>query len=155
MDAGASQLDDLVAEGFEGGEVEFLGTVVVEIVGCDGAGLEAVGADDLPGGVVADDEVVADFVEGVLVEFCAIGIGEAFMELKIEDLEAEFLGGLNICCGPCEADVVSRGDSARLLELCRGVSGFVHVGETVGGVRYEIANAGLRTREAGAVGSDG
>ena len=68
MDAGSSQLEDFRAPGFKGLEVEFLFAVVSKVPSCGGSGLESVGAYDVVGFLVEDDQMLADSVVSILVK---------------------------------------------------------------------------------------
>ena len=68
MDAGSSQLEDLRAPGFKDLEVEFLFAVVSKVSSCSGSGLESVGAYDVFGFLVADNQMLADSVVSIPVE---------------------------------------------------------------------------------------
>jgi len=72
------------------------------------ARLHAVGADDRPGRVLGDDQVVADRVEPVLVEPGGMGLLEPLAQLQVEHLEAQPL---------------------RLLELGLDLGGVGHAGD--------------------------
>ncbi|GAA3073129.1 hypothetical protein GCM10020254_16190 [Streptomyces goshikiensis] len=106
MYAGAADLDEVGADGGEGGEVEF--ALGVEAAGHGGAlgGQQPVGADDLLGLFLDDEEVVAVRVEGVGVE-ARLGAVEAGAELSGEDGVAQPLGGADLVLVTGEADRVA------------------------------------------------
>ncbi|GHD63210.1 hypothetical protein GCM10010336_19890 [Streptomyces goshikiensis] len=108
MYAGAADLDEVGADGGEGGEVEF--ALGVEAAGHGGAlgGQQPVGADDLLGLFLDDEEVVAVRVEGVGVE-ARLGAVEAGAELSGEDGVAQPLGGADLVLVAGEADRVAGG----------------------------------------------
>lgn len=101
MDAGSAQLEDLGAQGFKDLKVEFLFAVVSKVPFCGGSGLEPVSADDVFSFLVGDDQMFADLVVSILVEMRQVRMVEAFVQFHIENLEAEFLGGLDfgLCVG--------------------------------------------------------
>ena len=101
MDAGSAQLEDLRAQGFKDLKVEFLFAVVSKVPSCGGSCLEPVSADDVFGFLVGDDQMFADLVVSILVEMRQVRMVEAFVQFHIENLEAEFLGGLDfgLCVG--------------------------------------------------------
>ena len=92
---GASGLDELIPQRAQAGHVEL--AVGVPAAGPLG-GLRRqhpVGADDLAGGVVADDQVIAEVVE--LVDVPAVhGAGQVGAELAGEDVVAQSLRGRDL-----------------------------------------------------------
>lgn len=92
VDTGAAEFDHLGAHGLEGEEIEFDGAVVTEVLGGADAGLESVGSNDGTGLGFADDEVVADRVEGVRIKPTGVGGLKTLVQLQIKDLEAQGLG---------------------------------------------------------------
>ena len=101
MDAGSSQFEDLRASGFKDLKVKFLFAVISKVLSCGVSGLESVGADDVFSFLVADDQMFADSVISISVEMRQIRVVEAFVQFHIENLETEFLGGLDfgLCAG--------------------------------------------------------
>lgn len=55
--------------------------------------MHAVSADNFAAGAVFDDEVIAEEVEGILVETGVVRGSKALAQLDIEDFEAEAAGG--------------------------------------------------------------
>ena len=98
LNAGSAQLEDLGSPGFKDLKVEFLFAVVSKVPSSGVSGLEAVGADDVFGFLGADDQMLADSVVSILVEMRQVRMVEAFVQFHIENLEAEFLGGLDFGC---------------------------------------------------------
>lgn len=98
MDAGSSQFENLRAPGFKDLEVEFLFAVVSKVLSCGGSGLESVGADDVFGFLVADNQMLADSVVAIPVQMCQVRMVEAFVQFHIENLEAKLLGSLDFGC---------------------------------------------------------
>ncbi len=105
VDAGAADLDEIVADGREAGEVEL--ALRVEPSGYPGPvrRQQAVGGDDLVRGGLADQQVVAVGVERVAVE-TGFGAFEAGAELTGEDLVAQALGSADVLLAGGEADPV-------------------------------------------------
>lgn len=103
MDAGAADLDEVVADRGEPGEIEL--ALGIEASGDPGAvGREQpVGADDLTGVRLTDQEVVAVRVQGVYVQ-ARLGAVEPGSHLPGEDLVTQPL------CGPYVLLVAGEGD---------------------------------------------
>lgn len=108
VDAGAADLDQVVADRAEAPEVEL--AVGVEASGGPGAvgRQQAVGADDLAGGLLAYEEVVAVRVEGVAVQ-AGLGSVEAGAQLFGEDEVAQALRGPYVVLVAGEGDDVAGG----------------------------------------------
>lgn len=94
VDGRAAQFEDGGADRVIGSKVELLLTVVTKLLSGRDTGLQAVGSDDFAAGAVFDDEVVAEKVEGILVETGTPGGGKAFAHLDVKDFEAKAAGGL-------------------------------------------------------------
>ena len=57
------------------------------------AGLQSVCADDIGGGLMFDDEMIANGIEGVFVQAGRVGLFKPFVQFEIEDLKAQRLCG--------------------------------------------------------------
>ena len=117
-DAGAPDFDALLLDGGgEGGEVEFAGGIKAATHAGHFQGLHAVGADDLAGVVVADEQVMEGGVEGVQVALGDLGGFESLAKFQIKDLVAEaedfveFARILGEGDGVAAGGVVPRGDA--------------------------------------------
>jgi len=109
MDARAAQLDYFRAQRLEDRKLKLLGAVITQMRCCIAAGLQTIRADNLTGGQMLDQEVIANGVEGIFVTAGGAGRGEAFVELQVEDLEAQHLCGadfIGVSSEPCR--VLSR-----------------------------------------------
>lgn len=107
VDAGAADLDEVVPDRFETGEVEL--ALGVEASGDAGAfgRQQPVRRDDLAALRLPDQEVVAVRVEGVAVQ-ARFGAVQPGAELGGEDLVAQALGGAYLRLVNGEADTVAR-----------------------------------------------
>src|SRR5689334_12847187 len=81
----STQLNDLAAQGFKWIKFEFLSGIIAAICRGVDAGLQPVSPHDLAAGQMFHDQVVADFVEGILVETGEIRFLKAFVQFEIED----------------------------------------------------------------------
>lgn len=106
VDAGPSDLDEVGADRGEGREVELAFGVEAAGDGRALRGQQPVGADDLLGLFLDDEEVVAVGVEGVGVE-ARLGAVEAGAELSGEHQVAQALGGAHLVLAAGEADGVA------------------------------------------------
>jgi hypothetical protein len=84
VDTGASEFDDFRAPRLKGVKFKFLRAVIAEFRRRVHAGLQTIRPDNLARRTMLDDEVVAHGVERVFVEAAGVGLGEAFVELKVE-----------------------------------------------------------------------
>ena len=109
MDAGPSQLEDLRAPRLKDLEIEFLFAVVSKVPSCGDSGLEAVGAYDASGFLVADDQMLADWIVSILVQMRQIRMVKAFVQFHIENLKTKLLGGLDFGRRDGQFASVSRG----------------------------------------------
>lgn len=136
MDAGAADLDEIGADRGEGGEVEL--ALGVEPAGDGGAlgGQQPVGADDLLGLLLDDEEMVAVRVEGVGVQ-AGLGSVEAGAELAGEDLVAQPLGGAYLVLVAGEADGVV-GVAGRAAGAARGAAAGTAAGVTAAGTAAAV-----------------
>lgn len=107
VDAGAADLHQVVPDGGEPGEVELALGVEPSRDGGPVGRQEAVGADDLAGALLPDEEVVAVRVEGVDVE-AGLGAVEPGAEFTGEHLVAQPLGGADVLLVAGEPDDVTR-----------------------------------------------
>jgi len=57
------------------------------------AGLQSVCADDIGGGQMFNDEMIANGIEGVFVQAGRVGLFKPFVEFEIEDLKPQGLRG--------------------------------------------------------------
>ena len=96
MNTGASQLDHLLAKRLEDLELELLRTVVAAMGRRVAAGLQSVCADDIGGGQMFNDEMIANGIEGVFVQAGRVGLFKPFVEFEIEDLKPQRLRRANI-----------------------------------------------------------
>ena len=109
MDASSSQFQDLPAPRLKDLEIEFLFAVVSKALSCGGSSLESVGADNVFGFLIADDQMLTDLVVSILVEMRQIRMVKAFVQLHIENLETQLLGGLDFGRRDGQFAGVSRG----------------------------------------------
>ena len=91
-DTGPSELDHFSPGEFERSEIEFPLAVVPALMRGGGPRLETVSADGGPGLAFAHEEMIADFIELVLVDSSGEGAGQAFVQFKVEDFVAQALG---------------------------------------------------------------
>lgn len=107
VDAGAADLDEVVADRGEPGEVEL--ALRVEASGDPGPvrRQQPVGGDDVPGGGLTDQQVVAVRVEGVAVQ-AGFGPFQPGAELPGEHQVAQALCGAYVVLAGGEGDPVGR-----------------------------------------------
>ncbi len=86
--------------------------------------MQTIGADDVARARVLDEEMIAALVKLIGIKATEIGGIEAFVELKIEDLEAQALGGDDVDGVAGQPDGVAGG--ARSMRP-RGLGKRVHV----------------------------
>lgn len=85
VDAGAAELEHLLAHGIIYGEVEKLIAVVAEIALGGLSGLQPIGPYEFARLEVADHQVVAEGVKRIDIEAGAIGSGKALVKLKVKN----------------------------------------------------------------------
>ncbi len=93
MNTRPSQLNHLRAQRLEDLELELLRAIVAATRRCVVAGLQSVCADDIGGGQVFNDEMIANGIEGVFVQAGRVGLFKPLVEFEIEDLKAQGLCG--------------------------------------------------------------
>ena len=89
MNTGSAQLNNLVSQRFVGCKVEFARAVVSGICRSCGSSLQTIGADNLFGRRVLDDQVIADGVEFIGVEPCEVRGFQTLLQFKVEDYETQ------------------------------------------------------------------
>lgn len=85
VDAGAAELEHLLADGIIYGEIEKLIAVVAEIALGGLSGLQTIGPYEFARLEVADHQMVAEGVKGVDIEAGAIGSGKALVKFKVKN----------------------------------------------------------------------
>ena len=109
MNTCPSQFNHLRAKRLEGLELELLRAVVAAISRGVVPGLQSVCANDIGGGQMFNDEMIADDIEGVFVQAGRVGLFKAFVEFEIEDLKPQRLRRTNILCTSSQSSRVVNG----------------------------------------------
>jgi hypothetical protein len=91
VDASPAQLENLSANLLERAKIKKFFAVIAKIALGAVSALHAIGADQLPGGGIADHQMVTDEIELVAVQTCLCGIGQPFSQFAIEDQKTEAL----------------------------------------------------------------
>ena len=95
MDTRTPQLNHFRAQRLEDLELELLRAVITQMRRRIVAGLQSVCADDIGGGQMFNDEMIANGVEWIFVQAGRVGLFQPFVEFEIEDLKAQGLRGAN------------------------------------------------------------
>ena len=96
MDTRAPQLNHFRAQRLEGLELEFLRAVISYMRRRIVAGLQSVCADDIGGGQMFNDEMIANGIKGVFVQAGRVGLFKSFVEFEIENLKPQRLCRANV-----------------------------------------------------------
>src|SRR6266571_8492177 len=96
MNTRPSQFNHLRAKRLEDLELELLRAVEAAIPRRVVAGLQSVCANDIGGGRMFNDEMIANGIEGVFVPAGRVGLFKSFVEFEIEDLKAQRLCRANV-----------------------------------------------------------
>ena len=97
MNTRSSQFNHLRAKRLENLKLELLRAVVAAIRRRVMPGLQSVCADDIGGGQMLDDEMIANGIERIFVKTGRVGLLKPFVEFEVEDLKAQRL---------CRADFI-------------------------------------------------
>src|SRR5215467_3215795 len=95
-DAGAPQLQRLASKPLQIAQVEFVLGVEADVSFGPAAAKQTVGPYDLAARRVLDDQVVAVSVVSVRVVAAAVGRGQPFLKLEVEDLEPQTHRGVEL-----------------------------------------------------------
>ncbi len=99
MHTRASKFDQFHANRLKRPEIELLLTVVTALCGRSPTALQPIGANDLSGGLIFHQQMVADSVERVGIQTRCPGTLQAFVELEIEDCKSQCLRGADFIGG--------------------------------------------------------
>jgi hypothetical protein len=93
MDASPAKLNHLITNCLENLELKFLRTIITQMRCGIPAGLQAVSADDVTGGQMLNDEMIAHGIKRVFVEPGRIGFFKSFPQFEVEHFITQGLGG--------------------------------------------------------------
>jgi hypothetical protein len=91
VDASATQFHNLAASRFKDAKAEFLFAIVTQVTGCTRTRLEAVSPDNLPGGNMFHEQVIANGVKGVGIQTRHMGVRQPLVQLQVKNLETQRL----------------------------------------------------------------
>src|SRR6266566_8863429 len=109
MNTRPSQLNHLSTQQLEDLELELLRTVVAAIRRRIVAALQAVCTDDIGGGQMFNDEMIANGIKGVFVQAGRVGLFKALVEFEIENLKPQRLCRANVLLAARQPGRVVRG----------------------------------------------
>ncbi len=104
----ATELDRFVAQWLVWRKVKLTLAVVTDVRGCALASLQAIRPDDFPGRDLLDNQMVANFIESVCVQPGEMRFGQAFVQLKVENLKPQPLCGANFVRAACQSCEIGR-----------------------------------------------